>query len=306
MKLVYLTPLLLMFVVPQAFAENSLENEHLFAESATVTLDIQFGDDIIKQTAIRTISTSTLDNVKLTFYGDEITISDPELKVTSNGNHFRISSLPDGIIMYGHKNMDLDNYKINVYFPVNGGFTKFPVTTAAELQDDKVIETQPKEEKEQYVPELIITTGHDFKTYWKDTFNIEVMAYDERNNSRPDLYPFEGTVDGVNVIVILSIDNNKVATLSGTTEYGEWKGSHYFVENLSTPGEYVVDVIASYLGKTVSETSTMFVIGVVPDSGGSSKPPVDTDGDGIPDASDACPTMAEDFDGDMDLDGCPE
>jgi hypothetical protein len=39
---------------------------------------------------------------------------------------------------------------------------------------------------------------------------------------------------------------------------------------------------------------------------GSSAPPPDTDGDGIPDRRDACPTVPEDFNGIADTDGCPE
>jgi len=35
-------------------------------------------------------------------------------------------------------------------------------------------------------------------------------------------------------------------------------------------------------------------------------PPVDTDGDGIPDIRDSCPTVAEDKDGFQDEDGCPD
>ena len=39
-----------------------------------------------------------------------------------------------------------------------------------------------------------------------------------------------------------------------------------------------------------------------------SKSPIslDTDGDGIPDSRDRCPTLAEDIDGFQDEDGCPE
>lgn len=36
------------------------------------------------------------------------------------------------------------------------------------------------------------------------------------------------------------------------------------------------------------------------------EPEIDTDGDGIPDRLDKCPTDPEDFDGDQDEDGCPE
>jgi hypothetical protein len=39
---------------------------------------------------------------------------------------------------------------------------------------------------------------------------------------------------------------------------------------------------------------------------GSSSPPPDADGDGIPDGIDACPTVPEDFNGVADNDGCPE
>lgn len=39
---------------------------------------------------------------------------------------------------------------------------------------------------------------------------------------------------------------------------------------------------------------------------GTPTPPPDVDGDGIPDAEDACPEDAEDFDGFRDGDGCPE
>lgn len=262
----YFIPFLVLFVIPQVFADNSLENEHLVAESATVTLDLQFGEDVVKQRLTRTTTTSTLDSAKLTFYGDEITLSALELKVTSSGNHFRISSAPDGIIMYGYKNMNLENYRINIYLTIDGKLVKFPVTTAAQIQDDKTIETQPEEVKPQYIPELIITTEHDFRTYWNDVFDIEVRTYDSNKNNSPDLNPFDGTIDGVDINVILSLDENKVAILSGTTENGQWKGSHYFVENESIPGEYVVDVTASYLGKTVSNTSTMFVVGIVPES----------------------------------------
>src|SRR5947199_2460652 len=37
-----------------------------------------------------------------------------------------------------------------------------------------------------------------------------------------------------------------------------------------------------------------------------SSPVFDTDGDGIPDVDDACPTLPEDYDGFQDSDGCPD
>ena len=127
---------------------------------------------------------------------------------------------------------------------------------------------------EQYIPELIMTTSHDFTTYWKEIFNIEVMTYDSNINSNPDTYPFEGKLDGVDISVILSLDNEQFATLNGITQYGQWKGEYFIKENVSIPGEYVVDVIASYLGKIVSSTSAMFVIGTTTGGGSGNNAPI--------------------------------
>ena len=303
MKLIFSAFLSLVFVfgISEAFAENLLENETLFGQSSTVKLDLQFGEDNMREGLIRTWITNTVDDVTLTIYGDSIPVTDPKTNVSNSGNHFRVSSIPDGVMMYGHYNESLDNYKINIYI----AGVKYTVTTAAQLDDDKTVEKTPEKIKERYIPELTMTTEFDFKTYWNENFNISVMTYDKNNNDRPDLNPFQGTVDDVKVNVIITLDNEEIATLEGTTEYGEWKGSHYFVENLSKAGEYSVDVIASYLGKSVSESSTMFVVGSIADSGGSNKV-IDTDNDGIPDDVDACPSDPEDFDGDMDADGCPD
>jgi len=273
LKLIYFLPLLLIGIIPIAFADNLLENEHLFAESGIIALDLQFGDDIVRYGSTITRTTSTIEDITLTFYGDEINMSDSRAKVYANGDAFSITNIDNGIVMYGHYNDDLQNYKINVLFAGQNGFIKYTINTAAELQDDKVVESEPKEVKEKYIPDLIITTDHDFKTYWRESFDIEIMAYDENKNDRPDLNRHGGTIDGVDINVIISLEDEKIATLSGVTEYGQWKGSYYFVENLSTPGEYVVDVIASYLGKTASETSSMFVIGTVANGGSSGGTP---------------------------------
>ncbi len=277
MKLLWIPTLILFFtviIIPQVYGYNSLENAELHGESATISLDIEFGKDTVKQLHTRSIIINHLDDITLIFYGDEIPLSEPELKVTSSGNHFRISSLPEGIIMYGHKNMDVGNYNINVYVGTDKGLVKFSVSTAVQLDDDKVIETEPIEEKPQYIPDLKITSSHDVRTYWKQDFNIDVQAFDGRINSDPKSSDFNGRIDGVDVKVLLSIDDAQVATLSGVTaNNGEWNGGYFFEENISAPGEYVVDVIVSYLGESVSKSSSMFVIGTTTGKGGSSNQP---------------------------------
>jgi len=164
----------------------------------------------------------------------------------------------DNIALYA-KNIGNDRFSINTYINTNTGIQKNTFTASITLEQittPEPIITEPIEQT--YKPDLIMASSHDFKTFWKDTFNIEVKAYDARIN--PSATGFEGRLDGVDVKVLLSLDGNKIATLSGVTEYGEWFGEYFFKENISAPGEYAVDVILSYLGETVSKSSTFFVI----------------------------------------------
>lgn len=262
--LLCLIPLLL----NPAYADNSLQNTSLNGQSAVMTLDFEFGQDEIKEMRTKIITNPTLDSLIMTFYGDVIDLSDSRLKVYDDGKLFSVANVELGIIMYARYQEELDNYTINVYLATNDGLKKWVVTTAFKLPDDKVVETETKE-KSQYIPDLMMTSSHDFKTYWRDTFNIDVQAFDGRINSNPQASSFEGRIDGVDVIVLLSLDDVPFATLSGVTaNNGYWAGEYFFQDN-SFPGEYVVDVIISYLGETVSKTSTMFVIGETTASDGS-------------------------------------
>jgi len=98
-------------------------------------------------------------------------------------------------------------------------------------------------EKPQYIPELLMISSHDFRTYWNDTFNIDVQTYDGKIN--PKATGFEGKLDNANVTVTLSYEDTYI-TMSGVTIHGNWDGEYYFPENISMPGEYTVDVMASY------------------------------------------------------------
>lgn len=120
---------LCMFSIPLAFADDSLQNTFLHGESAVVSLDISFGTDEYQSLLSKIIIHPQLESINLEFYGDKITLTEPELVVTTHGKHFRILSVPEGIIMYGHENKDLENYKINIYFATSQGLEKFSVIT---------------------------------------------------------------------------------------------------------------------------------------------------------------------------------
>jgi len=293
MKLILSSLVVLAFlvIIPQAFAiselkplSNTLENTELHGESAVITLDIKFGADEYQPLLTRTIVHPQLEMVSILFYGDEIRLSEPELRVVGDGRHFRISSLTDGIIIYGHQNKELGNYKINVLVVTDKGFQKFTVYSAAHIEDDKVVETIIEEKSTfVYKPELEIVVEQDGKTFWKQDFNIEVKSYDARIN--PSLTGFEGKLNDVNITVIISLGEEIITTLKGITEYGGWEGTHYVKENLVQAGEYTVDVIASIGEQSISKSSTFFVIGETTSSGSSQHSPI-----AIATADDTTPT----------------
>ena len=273
-----------------AYAFNPLQDTNLKGQSAIVPLDIEFGQDEIKVMRTKTIVEPTLDSLTMTLYGDVIDLSDSRLKVYANGKLFSILNTELGILMYGRYQEETDNYAVNVYLATNEGLKKQVAITAVEVPDDKVVKTEPKEEKLQYIPDLMMTSSHDFRTYWKDTFNIEVQAFNGRINSDPKSSDFNGRLDGVDVKVLLSLDEVLVASLSGVTaNNGHWEGEHFFDQNISAPGEYTVDVILTHLGETVSKSSTMFVIGTVLDNNGSgNQAPLDDEEKGDAEDPDEC------------------
>lgn len=260
--------------IPQAFGESSLQNTELYAESEAITLDISFGQDKHQQLLYKTLIYPQLDSVNIKFYGDEVILHNPEVKVAKSGNYFRISSVEDSIIMYGYKNSDNDNYKINIYYGTNNALIKFSVVTTTPPPEDKVVDTiiTIPEVTNQYEPELIIASSHDFKTYWKQDFNLDVHTFDAKIN--PSATGFEGKIDGVDITAIISLDDYILATLKGVTEYGVWKSDYYIKENLVTPGEYTVDIIASYLDQTISKSSSMFIVGSVVSDGSAKHAPI--------------------------------
>jgi len=119
--------------------------------------------------------------------------------------------------------------------------------------------TEPEEEKQSYIPDLIITSSNDSKTYWNTNFNIDVQVFDGKINPDPKSHEFDGRVNDVDITVIISLGDEIITTLKGVTSNGHWEGE-YLIEYLSPPGEYNVDILASYGNQTVSKSTSMFVL----------------------------------------------
>lgn len=248
--------------IPDIMAyENPLENTKLTATSATISLEIEIGQDTVNHLLTKTTVENHLSDITFKFYGDNMPMDDSRIKIYSGGEAFSIKNIEQGIVMYGLKTSSTESYRINIYLATNNGFEKFTVHSNFQLEDEKIIETIEEPEKEPYKPELTISESHDFSTYWKDTFNIEVKTFDAKIN--PSATGFEGKLNDVDITVIISLGDKVITTLKGITENGVWSGEHYIKENLVQAGEYTVDVLANIEDQTISKTSSMFIIGTV-------------------------------------------
>ena len=255
---------LIPLLVNSAYAANPLENTTIEGKNSILSLEIQFGEDTVKHLPTRSIIINNLDEVTLTFGADELFLSDLELNLTSNYNHFRISSVSDGIIMYGHKNINDESYNVNVYIATDNGLLKFSVSVSApppKIEKKIITPIEEPEEERKIIPDLMMTSSHDFKTYWKEPFDVDVQSFDGNFNPKPKQSSFEGRLGGADVNVIVSLDDFHLVTLSGvTSDRGHWAGQYFIEENITPPGEYTVDIVLTYLGKSVTKSSSMFVI----------------------------------------------
>jgi len=177
-------------------------------------------------------------------------------------------------ILQKQKEIQADNTNYSYAQSILDKFQKASEITGTALVESPEKTIEPKV-VEQYIPELLLTSSHDFKTFWKQTFNIDVQAFDGRINSDPKSSDFNGRIDGVDIKVLLSLDGVPFTTLSGVTaNHGNWDGEYFMEEKIAAPGEYVVDVIVSYLGETVSKSSTMFVIAATAGGGSGNNAPL--------------------------------
>ena len=146
----------------------------------------------------------------------------------------------------------------NVMVVSDGHFLKGSLIPKSSAIETKV-EVETEEGTTQYIPSLALTSSNNFRTYWNDNFNVNVQVFDTNINRDPKNYEFEGRVDDVDITVIISLHDEVITTLKGITENGDWSGQHYF-NQLSLPGKYTIDILATLGDQTISKPSSMFLI----------------------------------------------
>lgn len=273
MKFLWIIPVLLSVILVSGmstvYAENALENESLFVESSSMSLDLKFGEDEIRYGLSKTITTSTVDEVTLKLYVDEIAMSDPQVKVSGSGEHFRVSSIPDGVMMFGHLDDATSNYNIKLYI---AGSTFEATATSYKPVQSEIIEPTNNVVTNTGV-ELNILTDQTERVYNKTDYLFFVKTFDSSVYPGNDFQKFDGKVSGAKVsAIIIDPDGDIKSDVNGLVEHGIFEGSVYVPENLWQRGWYTVDIVVESEGKFYQEQLSFYVYGQAPPSGSNSSP----------------------------------
>ena len=241
---------LLVLVPTSAFGVADLENKNIIAESedGEIILSLEFGESLISRfdRIIPTLQSGLL------VVGDSIMeIKDARTKIM--GNSFVVHS--ENILIYA-KGLGNESYLINSYL------------LGSNQLDSIRLETVPSEDivyvlEDNSTPlELIVLVQQDIKTFWNDTYDIEIKVFDKAINPNPQFYQSLGAVDQAEIKVTLK-DNQgiELTQFSGqTNEKGFWDGHYFVLQNLVSGGEYFVQVDVTYLESNNSQSFETFII----------------------------------------------
>jgi len=241
---------LLVLVPTSAFGVADLENKNIIAESedGEIILSLEFGESLISRfdRIIPTLQSGLL------VVGDSIIeIKDARTKIM--GDSFVIHS--ENILIYA-KGLENEKFLINSYL------------LGSNQLDSIRLETVPSEDltldlEDNLTPlELIVLVQQDFKTFWNDTYDIEIKVFDKAINPNPQFYQSLGAVDQAEVKVTLK-DNQgiELTKFSGQTNAkGFWDGDYFVLQNLVSGGEYLVEVDVTYLESNNFQSFETFII----------------------------------------------
>jgi hypothetical protein len=247
----FLLLLFLLVLVPtSAFGVADLENKNIIAESGDgeIVLSLEFGENLISRfdRIIPTLQSGLL------VVGDSIMeIKDTRTKIM--GDSFVIHS--ENILIYA-KGLGNEKFLINSYL------------LGSNQLDPIRLETVPSEDitlvlEDNLTPlELIVLVQQDIKTFWNDTYDIEIKVFDKAINPNPQFYQSLGAVDQAEIKVTLK-DNQgiKLTQFSGQTNVkGFWDGNYFVLQNLVSGGEYFVQVDVTYFESNNSQSFETFII----------------------------------------------
>ena len=109
---------------------------------------------------------------------------------------------------------------------------------------------------------MIVLVKQDIKTFWNDTYDIEIKVFDKAINPNPQFYQSLGAINQAEVKVTLKdVDGIELTQFSGqTNSKGFWDGDYFVLQNLVSGGTYIVEVNVTYLESTNFQSFETFII----------------------------------------------
>ncbi len=257
LKRLFLLPLFLLVLVPHSvFGVADIENKSIIAESkdGEIVLSLEFGENQYTRfdKIIPTLQSGLL------VIGDRIVeIENARTKIM--GNSFVVHS--ENILIYA-KGIENEFYLINSYLLGNNQLKPIKLVTVP-------IQEVNTEIKNTSLPiEMIVLVQQDIRTFWNDTYNIEIKVFDKAINSNPRFYQSLGAINQAEIDVTLkNIDGEELTQLMGqTNSKGFWNGDYFVFQNLISGGTYIVEVNVTYLESNNYQKFETFIISDTRDS----------------------------------------
>ena len=109
---------------------------------------------------------------------------------------------------------------------------------------------------------MIVLVQQDIKTFWNDTYDIEIKVFDKAVNPNPQFYQSLGAISQAEIDVTLkNLDGEELTRLTGqTNSNGFWDGDYFVHQNLVSGGRYFVEVNVSYSDSNNLQKFETFII----------------------------------------------
>ncbi len=251
LKGLFLLPFFLLVLVPHSvFGVADIENKNIIAESedGEIVLSLEFGENQYSRfdKIIPTLQSGLL------VVGDRIVeIEDARTKIM--GNSFVVHS--ENILIYA-KGFENEFYLINSYLLGSNQLNPIRLVTVPTQ------EVTPEIEDNSLPIEMIVLIQQDIRTFWNDTYDIEIKVFDKAINSNPRFYESLGAIDQAEIDVTLKdMDGKELTQLTGqTNSKGFWDGDYFVFQNLVSGGTYIVEVNVTYLESNNFQKFETFII----------------------------------------------
>lgn len=228
-----------LFLIPSSVLGNTdLEDKSLLAESeeGDIVLFLEFGENLISK------FNRIIPNLQsgLLVLGDRV-VEFENVRAKIMGDSFVIHS--ENILIYA-KGLGKDQFLINSYLLGSNQLDPIKLVTVP-IQPN--ISSEIKDNLGHV--EMIVLVQQDTRTFWNDTYDIEIRVFDKSINPSPQFFHSLGAINQAEINVTLKdTEGIELTHLIGqTNSKGFWKGNYFVHQNLISGGEYQVEVSVTYL-----------------------------------------------------------